>query len=90
MLVLSLMMLLLTFLTFRLAQTITDEIGTIILGLTGTFCLLVSLINAPWIVLLLIALTLFLTSACAKNSHRLKVSCSRACLLRSQCDVLHE
>jgi hypothetical protein len=69
MLVLSLMMLLLAFFTFRLAQALTDEIGTIILRLTGTFCLLVSLINAPWIVLLLVALTLFLTSTWAKNAH---------------------
>ncbi|WP_339383743.1 hypothetical protein [Oculatella sp. LEGE 06141] len=85
MLDLSLMMVLLAFFTLRLARNVTGEIAPIILRLSSIVCLLVCLLNMSWIIQLAVAIALLTTPTCSSTSHQAPLSCSRQCLLRSQC-----
>jgi chromate transport protein ChrA len=84
---LSLIMALLASFTFYLMRMVTDEIEKTILQFIGAVCLLVSLFNAPWVILLLVTIGLLIVPTCSHPSHQPQPACSRFCFMSSQCRV---
>ncbi|WP_416669592.1 hypothetical protein [Egbenema bharatensis] len=82
---LSLIMALLASLTLYLMRRVTDEIEKTILQFISIVCLLVSLLNAPWMILLLVAIGLLVVPTCNHPSHQPQCACSRFCFMSSQC-----